>query len=100
MTSHSLPLNVVLGLLRNEVDALEHVGDVVNASLLNTESVGCLVEVDHTVVCRHEERHEALGEETERRVIARLLARRLHASVRTATVVGRRARGRVRRFPS
>lgn len=44
---HSLPFDVVLALLRYEVNALQHVSDVINASLLNTELLCCLVQIDN-----------------------------------------------------
>ena len=34
---HSHPLDVVLGLLADELDALQHVGDVVDAPLLHVQ---------------------------------------------------------------
>ena len=43
------PLDVVLGLLCDEVDALQDVGDVVDASFLHLQHLGRPVQVDHSI---------------------------------------------------
>lgn len=40
---HSHPLDVVFGLLADELDALQHVGDVIDAPLLHFQHFGCPV---------------------------------------------------------
>lgn len=47
--SYSHPLDVVLGLLADELHALQHVGDVIDTSLLHLEDLGGPVEVQHAV---------------------------------------------------
>lgn len=38
--AHLHPLNVILGLLADELDPLQHVGDVVDPSLLHLQHLG------------------------------------------------------------
>lgn len=71
------PLDVVLGLLGDELDALQDIGDVVDAPLLHLQHLGCPVEVHHTVGGLAEQLQEALGGEVQRGFIAGLLPRRL-----------------------
>lgn len=46
---YSHPLDVVLRLLLNEVDAFQHVGDVVNPPLLHFEHLCCLVQIQDPI---------------------------------------------------
>ena len=43
------PTDVVLAVLLDKIDALQHVGDVVDASLLNSQLVYCAVKVQRLV---------------------------------------------------
>lgn len=43
------PLDVVLGLLGDELNALEDVGDVIDASLLHLQHFSCPVQVHHAI---------------------------------------------------
>lgn len=74
---HSHPLDVVFGLLADELDALQHVGDVIDAPLLHIQHFGCPVQVQDPILGLAQEVNEFLGEEPQRRVIACLLPRRL-----------------------
>lgn len=61
---YSHPLHIVLGLLLDEVDALQHVGDVVDPSLLHFEHLGRLVQVQDPILRLAQELNELLGEQT------------------------------------
>lgn len=69
--SYSHPLDVVLRLLLNEVDAFQHVGDVVNPPLLHLEHLCCLVQIQDPIRRLAQELNELLGEQTEGRIIPR-----------------------------
>ena len=47
--SYSHPLHVVFRLLLNEVDAFQHVGDVIDPSLLHFQYLRCLVQIQDPV---------------------------------------------------
>lgn len=47
--SYSHPLHVVFRLLLNEVDAFQHVGDVIDPSLLHLQHLRCLVQIQDPV---------------------------------------------------
>lgn len=67
------PLDVVFGFLLDKVHALQDICDVIETSLLNAERLGGPVEVHHTVHRLAEQLQELLGQETEGRVVPRLL---------------------------
>lgn len=73
---YSHPLNVVLGLLANELDSLKHVGDVIDAPLLDLQNLGSPVQIQHPVHRLAQQAHKLLGEQPQRGVIARAFARR------------------------
>ena len=68
------PLNVILGLLFNEPDALEDVRDVVDATFLNVQRLGSSVQVDGALLRLFDERHELFCEQAQR--AARAIQRR------------------------
>lgn len=74
---HSHPLDVVLGLLADELDALQHIGDVIDAPLLHIQHLSSPVQVQDPILGLAQEVNEFLGEQPQRRVIASLLPRRL-----------------------
>ncbi len=55
------PLDVVLGLLGDQVDPLQDVGDVVDAPFLDVQHLRGPVEVDHAVRRLSQEIQEAFG---------------------------------------
>lgn len=69
------PLDVVLGLLADELDALQDVGDVVDAAFLHLQELGGAVQVQHPVGRFAQQEGELLGEQPQRGVVARLLTR-------------------------
>lgn len=71
------PLDVVFGFLLDEVHPLQHVGDVVETSFLDVEGLGRLVQIHHAVRRLAQQLHKLLSQETQRRVVASLLRRRL-----------------------
>ena len=68
------PLDVVLGLLRDEVDALQDVGDVVDAPLLHVQHFGSPVQIQNPILRLTQEVNEFLGEQPQRCVIASLFS--------------------------
>lgn len=68
--SHSQPLNVVLGFLRDEMNALQDIGDVVNASLLDVQHLWSPVQVHHAIRRLSQQVQEALGGEVQGCIIA------------------------------
>lgn len=62
---YSHPLNLVSGLLPDEVDPFQHVGDVVYPSFAYAEAGSNLVEVDHAIRGRMQYLEEALGQCTQ-----------------------------------
>lgn len=71
---HSHPLDVVLGLLADELDALQHIGDVIDAPLLHIQHLSSPVQVQDTILGLTQEINELLGEKPQRRVIPSFLA--------------------------
>ncbi len=67
------PLNVVLGLLGDQVDPLQDISDVVDAPFLDVQHLRSPVEVDHAVRRLSQEIQEAFGGQIQRRVVAGLL---------------------------
>ena len=59
----SLPNNDILGLFLDEVDALQHVSDVINAALLDAQCLGCLIQVDDAIPRRLNELREFLRQQ-------------------------------------
>lgn len=74
---HSHPLDVVLGLLTDELDTLQHIGDVVDAPLLHVQHLGRPVQVQDPILGFTQEVNELLREQPQRRVIPSLLSRGL-----------------------
>lgn len=70
---HLQPLNVILGLLGDQPNALQDVGDVIDASFLDVQHLGRPVEINHTIWRLSQQVQKAFGGEIERRVIARFL---------------------------
>lgn len=58
------PLHVVFRLLLNEVDAFQHVGDVVDSSLLHFQHLRCLVQIQDPIRGLAQQLNELLGEQT------------------------------------
>lgn len=71
--THLQPLDIVFRFLLDEAHALQHVGDVIQAPLLDVERVGGLVQIQHAIGRLSQQLAELLGQEAKRRVIARLL---------------------------
>lgn len=69
------PLDVVLGLLADELDALQHVGDVVDGSLLHVQHLSSPVQVQNPILRLTQEVNEFLGGQPQRCVIASLFPR-------------------------
>jgi len=67
---YSHPLYVVLGLLADELDALQHVGDVIDAPLLHLQHLGGPVQVQHAIGRLGDQAHKLLGEQAQRGVVA------------------------------
>lgn len=63
--AHLHPLDVILGLLFDEVHPLQDVGDVVEASLLDIELLGGQVQVYYPVRGAAQQLHELLGQQAE-----------------------------------
>lgn len=70
---HSQPLDVVLGLLGDELDSLQDVGYVVDASLLDIEDLRGPVQIHHAVGRLGQQVQKALGGQVQGRVVTRLL---------------------------
>lgn len=70
---HSQPLDVILGLLRDELDALQDVGDVIDASLLHVQHLRGPVQVHDPVGRLRQQVEETLGGQVEGGVVARPL---------------------------
>lgn len=68
-------MDVVLGLLGDELDSLQDVGYVVDASLLDVQDLGGPVQIHHAVGRLGQQVQEALGGQVQRSVIPRLLRR-------------------------
>lgn len=45
------PMDVVLRLLLDEADSLQDVRDVVDSPLLDSQRLGCFIEIQHSLVC-------------------------------------------------
>lgn len=74
---YSQPLDVVLGLLPDELHSLQDVGDVVDASLLDLQDLGGPVQVKNSVGRLRDQTHKFLGQQAQRGVVARALSGRL-----------------------
>lgn len=70
------PTDVVLAVLLDEIDALQHVGDVVDAPLLHVELLHGQVEVNRLVGTRFDELQEFVGQDNEPVFTAAPLAQR------------------------
>jgi len=75
-SSHSQPLDVVLGLLGDELDSLQDIGDVVDASLLDIQDLRSPIQIHHAVRRLGQQVQEALGGQVQGGVVAGLLRRR------------------------
>ena len=64
--AHALPLDVVLPLLFDQANALEHVGNVVDAALLHLEHRGGLVQVEKPLGRFLDQVDELLGQQPQR----------------------------------
>jgi len=69
--SYLLPLDIVLGLLFQDTDSFQDIGNVINAPLLDIEAFGGYIQVDHAVRGRLQKSHELLGEQTQRGIVPR-----------------------------
>ena len=74
---YSQPLDVVLGLLPDELDSLQDVGDVIDASLLHLQDLGGPVQVKNPIGRLGDQTHKLLGQQAQRGVVARPLTGRL-----------------------
>lgn len=74
---HLHPLDVVLGLLADELDALQHVGDVVDTTFLDLQHLGRAVEIHDAVGRLAQQTDKFFGEQPQRGVVASLLPGRL-----------------------
>lgn len=68
---------MVLGFLADELNSLQHVGDVVDPPLLHLQHFGGPVQVQNAVGGLAQQPHELLGEQAEGGVVARSLTWRL-----------------------
>lgn len=66
---NSQPLDVVLGLLGDELDSLQNVGYVVDASLLDIEDLRGPVQIHHAVGRLGQQVQKALGGQVQGRVV-------------------------------
>mmetsp|Transcript_9662 Transcript_9662/g.24751 ORF Transcript_9662/g.24751 Transcript_9662/m.24751 type:complete len:336 (+) Transcript_9662:762-1769(+) len=73
---HAFPLDVVLLLLLDQPDPLEHVRDVVDAPLLHVELLRRLVQIQNAVLSILHEHDKLLGEEAEGAVVSAAAASR------------------------
>lgn len=64
------PLNVILGLFGDELDALEDVGDVIDAPFLHLQYLSCPVQVDNAISRAAQQLQEAFGGQIQRCLIA------------------------------
>lgn len=62
---HSHPLDVVLGLLADELDALQDIGDVIDATLLYVQHLRCPVQVQDPILGLAQEVNELLSEQSQ-----------------------------------
>ena len=62
-------LDVILGAFLNQADALEHIGDIIDAPLLDAQPDGRLVEVEHALWCSLNECHKLLGQEAQAAIV-------------------------------
>lgn len=75
MTINSQPLDVVLGLLGDELDSLQDVGYVVDAPLLDVQDLRGPVQIHHAIGRLGQQVEEALGGQVQGGVVPRLLRR-------------------------
>ena len=73
----SQPLDVVLGLLADELHSLQDVGDVIDASLLDLQDLSGPVQVKNSVGRLGDQTHKFLGQQAQGGVVARALSGRL-----------------------
>lgn len=73
--AHSQPLDVVLGLLGDELNSLQDVGYVVDASLLDIQDLRGPVEIHHAVGRLGKQVEKALGGQVQGGVVAGLFRR-------------------------
>lgn len=59
---NSQPLDVVLGLLSDELDSLQDVGDVIDASLLDLQDLSGPVQVKDSIRRLSDQTHKFLGQ--------------------------------------
>lgn len=76
---HSQPLDVVLGLLSDELDSLQDVGDVIDPSLLDLQHLGGPVQVKNSIGGLGDQTHKLLRQQAQGRVVARPLTWRLRS---------------------
>lgn len=68
---------MVFGFLPDQLNSLQHVGDVVDPPLLHLQHFSGPVQVQNAVCRLAQQPHKLFGEQTERGVVACSLARRL-----------------------
>lgn len=74
---YSQPLDVVLGLLPDELDSLQDICDIVDASLLDLQNLRGPVEVEDAVGRLLDQAHKLLGQQAQGGVVPRPLNWRL-----------------------
>lgn len=58
---YSQPLDMILGLLGNELDALQDIGDVIDAPFLHLQHLSCPVQVNNPISRVAQQLQEAFG---------------------------------------
>lgn len=66
---YSQPLDVVLGLLSDELDPLQDVGDVIDASLLDLQDLSGPVQVKNSIRRLGNQTHKFLGKQAQGGVV-------------------------------
>ncbi len=74
---YSQPLDVVLGLLSDELDPLQYVGDVIDASLLDLQDLSGPVQVKNSIRRLGNQTHKFLGQKAQGGVVPCPLTRGL-----------------------
>lgn len=83
--THLQPLNVVFGFFADELNSLQHVGDVVNPPFLHLQDFGGPVQVQNAICWLAQQPHKLLSEQSEGGVVARSFAWRLRCCVMKRT---------------
>ena len=76
-----LPTNIIFGLFLNQPDTLQNIGNVIDASLLHLQLVGCIVEIEDTVWGGPQQGHKLSCQQSKGIVVATGICRVISVNI-------------------